>query len=123
MWSQARREGLEDIPRGEDYAPLDEILELANVSRPLIRAECRHRFRRNAFDLITHPATIKLDKMCHQGRNVLHRESPRRSQLVPSAPRDLTRFELNRRLPESMGVKRATIWLVNTSRYEARLRV
>jgi len=76
-----------------------------------------------AFDGLAHPVAKNLDKMCHQGRNVLHRENPRRSQLVPSAPRDLTRFELNRRLPESMGVKRATIWLVNTSRYEARLRV
>src|SRR6266850_2711770 len=67
---QTRERGVQDIARSEDNAPLDEILELANVPRPLIRDEGRHRFRRNVFDLLTHPASINLDKMFHQCWNV-----------------------------------------------------
>src|SRR5260370_40508173 len=67
---QARERGVQDVARSEDYAPLDEILELADVPRPLIRDECGHRFRRNVFDLLNHPAGINLDKMFHQRRNI-----------------------------------------------------
>src|SRR6267143_3374294 len=37
---QARERGVQDDARSKDDASLDEILELANVSRPLIRQEC-----------------------------------------------------------------------------------
>src|SRR5712664_2009533 len=67
---QARERGVQDAARSKDYTPLDEILELANVPRPLIGSERRHRFRRNVFDLLTHPAGINLDKMFHQRWNV-----------------------------------------------------
>src|SRR5713226_3905535 len=67
---QARERGVQDVARSEDYAPLDEILELANVPRPLIGGECRHCFRRNVFDWLSHPAGINLDKMFHQRWNV-----------------------------------------------------
>src|SRR5260370_1887880 len=67
---QARERGVQDVARSEDYAPLDEILELANVPRPLIRDKGRHRFRRNMFDLLIHPAGINLDKMCDKRRNI-----------------------------------------------------
>src|SRR6266850_2227245 len=67
---QVSERGVQDAARSKDYAPLDEILELANVPRPLIGNECRHRFRRNLFDLLTHPAGIDLDKMFHQRWNV-----------------------------------------------------
>ena len=60
---QTRERGVQNVARGEDNAPLDEILEFANVPRPLIRDEGRHRFRSNAFDFLTHPAGINLSKM------------------------------------------------------------
>src|SRR5712664_2897182 len=67
---QASERRVQDVARSKDYAPLDEILELANVPRPLIGGECRHRFRMNVFDLLIHPAGINLDKMFHQRWNV-----------------------------------------------------
>src|SRR5258708_743863 len=67
---QTRERGVQDVARSEDNAPLDEILEFANVPRPLIRDEGRHRFGRNVFDLLIHPAGINLDKMFDQRRNV-----------------------------------------------------
>jgi len=51
------------LPESEDYAPLDEILKLANVAGPRVRGKFRHRFRGNAVDLLTHPAGIDLNKM------------------------------------------------------------
>src|ERR1700737_2483558 len=35
-----------------------------------LSASSGHRFGRNVFDLLTHPATKNLNKMCHQSRNV-----------------------------------------------------
>src|SRR6266849_5818646 len=67
---QTRERGVQDFARSEDNASLDEILELANVPRPLIRDKSRHRFRRNMFNLLIHPSGINLDKMCDQRRNV-----------------------------------------------------
>ena len=61
---------MQDFARSEDNASLDEILELANVPRPQIRDKGRHRFRRNMFNLLSHPSGINLDKMCDQCRNV-----------------------------------------------------
>src|SRR6266446_3966242 len=46
---QARERGVQDAARSKDYTPLDEILELANVPRPLIGSERRHRFSWNVF--------------------------------------------------------------------------
>src|SRR5882762_9736886 len=67
---QTRERGVQDAARSKNYAPLDEILELANVPRPLIGGKRSHRFRKNLFDLLTHPAGINIDKMFHQCRNV-----------------------------------------------------
>src|SRR6266850_5556010 len=67
---QTRERGVQDIARSEDNAPLDEILQLSDVPRPLIQAERGHCFSRNVFDLLTHPASINLDKMFHQRWNV-----------------------------------------------------
>jgi hypothetical protein len=41
--------GLDDAPGCEDDHGLDEILELANISRPLVAHEQRHGFRRNRY--------------------------------------------------------------------------
>jgi len=60
---QARKRGLQNVARSDDYAALDEILELANIARPLIRDEGRHRFRGNVLDLLVHPAGIDLDEI------------------------------------------------------------
>jgi len=62
------REAHAERPGTQDYAPLDEILQFANVPRPLVGTERSHGFRRNVFDLLTHPAAIQLDKMCDQRR-------------------------------------------------------
>src|SRR6266403_4914266 len=67
---QTRERGAQDVARSKDYAPLDEILELTNIPRPLVGGECSHRFSRNVFDLLTHPAGINLDKMFHKRWNV-----------------------------------------------------
>src|SRR5260370_15035498 len=66
---QTRERGVQGVTRSQNYAPLDEILELANVPWPLIRDEGRHRFRRNLFDFLVHPAGINFDKMFDQRRN------------------------------------------------------
>src|SRR5271168_339066 len=68
---QATQRWAQNIARRKDYAALDEILQLANVSWPLIRDESKHRFRGNVFDLLVHLASIDLDKMFNQRRNVL----------------------------------------------------
>src|SRR6202140_4670070 len=67
---QARERWAQDISGGEDYASLDEILELTNVPGPLVCDERRHRFLWNVFDLLIHAASINLDKVLHQCRNV-----------------------------------------------------
>src|ERR1700682_1107616 len=43
---QACEKGLQDVARSDDYAPFDEILELANVSRPLESDDRCHGFKR-----------------------------------------------------------------------------
>jgi len=50
----ARRGGTQDRPIAQDHAALDEILQLTNVSSPLVRSERRHRFGSNALDLLAH---------------------------------------------------------------------
>jgi len=52
---QARERRFQGVAGSDDYAALDEILELANIPRPLIRDEGTHRFSANALDLLVHP--------------------------------------------------------------------
>src|SRR6266436_9900917 len=54
---QARERGLQDVARSKDHAPLNEILKFANVARPRVRRQFRHRFRGNLVDLSTHPVS------------------------------------------------------------------
>src|ERR1700730_6878348 len=61
---------MQDFARGEDYAPLDQILQFANIPRPVVRTECGHRFGRYVFDLLAHLAAIDLYKMCRQRRDI-----------------------------------------------------
>src|ERR1700686_5431820 len=46
--------GAQDVSRGEDYAPLDEILKLANVSWPVMIYKSLHYFSGNFLDLLAH---------------------------------------------------------------------
>ena len=56
---------------GKDDGTFDQILQvLADITRPMVRAECRHGFLRNVLDLPAQPAAENLDKMRHQGRDV-----------------------------------------------------
>src|SRR6267154_2694672 len=67
---QDRHRRDQNVPRADDYAPLDEILQLPNVPGPLVRRERGHRSSRNLVDLLIHAASINLHKMFHQRRNV-----------------------------------------------------
>src|SRR5882762_862659 len=77
---QARERGLQDVARSKDHAPLNEILKFANVARPRVRRQFRHRFRGNPVDLSTHPAGIDLHKVFHQRRNVFTARPQRRQR-------------------------------------------
>src|SRR5580693_5495437 len=77
---QARERRVQDISRAENYAALDEVLQLANVPGPRIRSKFRHRFWGNAIDLFTHPAGIDLHKVFHQSRNVFTARTQRRQR-------------------------------------------
>src|SRR6267154_15571 len=77
---QARERGFKDVARSEDYAALDKILKFANVTRPRVRRQFRHRFWRNLADLSTHPAGINLNKMLDESGNVFTTRPERRQR-------------------------------------------
>src|SRR6266853_1766491 len=77
---QARERGLQDVARSKDHAPLNEILKFANVARPRVRRQFRHRFRGNLVDLSTHPVGIDLHKMFNHSRNVFTARPQRRQR-------------------------------------------
>src|SRR6266446_1365254 len=77
---QARERGLQNVARSKDHAPLNEILKFANVARPRVRRQFRHRFRGNLVDLSTHPAGIDLHKVFHQRPNVFTARPQRRKR-------------------------------------------
>src|SRR5260370_29643886 len=77
---QARERGLQDVARSKDHAPLNEILKFANVARPRVRRQFRHRFGGNLVDLSTHPAGIDLHKVFHQRPNVFAARPQRRQR-------------------------------------------
>src|SRR5580704_5571873 len=55
---------------GEDHGAFDQVLQRANITRPMVLAERRYGFQRNVLDLPAQPAAENLDKMCHQRRDV-----------------------------------------------------
>ena len=77
---QARERGLQDVARSKDHAPLNEILKFANVARPRVRRQFRHRFRGYLVDLSTHSVGIDLHKVFHQRRNVFTARPQRRQR-------------------------------------------
>src|SRR6266436_4535093 len=67
------------VPRKDDGA-FHQILQLADVARPRIPLEGGHGFRRNAVDLLSHPAAKQLHEMRNKSRNVFPALSQRRQQ-------------------------------------------
>src|SRR5260370_20120398 len=49
---QARHRRAQNFPPADHYAPLDENLQLPNVSAPLVRRQRRQPFLRNLLDLL-----------------------------------------------------------------------
>src|SRR5713226_6589087 len=67
------------VPR-KDHRAFHQVLQLANVARPRIPLEGSHGFRRNAIDLLPHPAAKQLHEMRNKSRNVFPALSERRQQ-------------------------------------------
>src|SRR5712692_10845650 len=67
------------VPR-KDNSAFYQVLQLANIARPRIPLEGSHGFRRNAVDLLPHPAAKQLHEMRNKNGNVFPALSERRQQ-------------------------------------------
>src|ERR1700757_2888798 len=67
------------VPR-KDHRAFHQVLQLADVSRPRIPLKGSHGFRRNAIDLLPHPAAKQLHEMRNKSRNVFPALSQRRQE-------------------------------------------
>src|SRR4029077_5517573 len=67
------------VPRKDNRA-FYQVLQLANVAGPRIPLEGSHGFRRNAIDLLPHPAAKHLHEMRNKSRNVFPALSQRRQR-------------------------------------------
>src|SRR5580700_7290152 len=56
---------------GKDYRTLDEVLQLANIPRPMPTRELPHGCGGNRFDLLVHEAAVLLRKVADQQWNIL----------------------------------------------------
>src|SRR6185295_13671742 len=61
---------LESGTARQDYAPLDKVLQLTDVSRPMIAGQRGHRFFRNALDSSLHLLSEFVREEMHQHWNV-----------------------------------------------------
>src|SRR6266481_846190 len=61
---------LERRTTGKDHRTLDEVFQLANISRPMPTGELPQGRSRNGFDLLLHAAAILLREVADQERNV-----------------------------------------------------
>src|SRR6266850_2702943 len=61
---------LERRTAGKDHRTLDEVFQLANISRPMPTGELPQGRSRNGFDLLLHAAAILLREVADQERNV-----------------------------------------------------
>ncbi|MGA9509621.1 MAG: hypothetical protein WBV55_13480 [Candidatus Sulfotelmatobacter sp.] len=70
---------LQCYPTCEDHRTLDEIFQLANISRPTPNGELLHGLGRNGFDLFLHTAAVLLREVSDQQRNIVPTFAPRRT--------------------------------------------
>ena len=69
---------LQRRPGRQNHRPLDEVLQLANVARPVVARQRLHRLRRNAGDPPVHAPRVLLHEIAHQQRDVLAPVAQRR---------------------------------------------
>jgi hypothetical protein len=56
---------------GEDHGAFDQVLQLANVPRPVVRRQRRHGLRANAIDALAELPGESLDEVGDKGLYVL----------------------------------------------------
>src|SRR6266850_2130192 len=62
----------------QNYAPLDKVLQLPNISRPVIARQRGHRLLRNGLDSSLHLLSELLRKEMHQHGNIFRSLAQRR---------------------------------------------
>src|SRR5204863_7323052 len=55
---------------GKDHRALDEILQFANITRPMPPRKLLHRRDRDGLNLLLHAATVLLGEVADQKRNI-----------------------------------------------------
>lgn len=63
---------LEDVSLCEDRGPVDNISELADISRPMVGTEAAHQFRRDAFDSDWKIVLVLMQKVLHEHGDVIN---------------------------------------------------
>ena len=58
-------------PAREDHGALDQVLQLADVARPVVARQRLHRLGRDRLDRLLHPPRELLREVAHQHRDVL----------------------------------------------------
>src|ERR1700676_3709362 len=62
----------------KNHSSFDQVLQLADISRPRIGAERSHGFRRNVRYFFGHPASKRFYKVRHEGRDIFSAGTQRR---------------------------------------------
>ena len=79
MVSSALLEDIQFVPLREDHATLDEVFQLANITRPVGVHQRLHGLFRNGFNALLHLPGVAQNKIMHQERNVLASLAKRRN--------------------------------------------